>query len=186
MAYSDIRATLSDFNTYVLKERGAEKKVLVMSFNTLPVIDLSRELRGESEELKKLTFLSADDDCTVLCGVRMCLSGKNYLSVAVAHKGKLIDIADRVACSDADDYECTNRLKIYNTSAGRLGLLIDEDAELKRLWMKIIPSCDFVICLCEKNRKTAILNLESELDFPALYIDRKTKSFLFSPNKFPL
>ena len=178
--YEDIRATILDFNTYVLAERGRKSKVLVMSFNTLPVVDLSKELRGESRELKKLALLSKDDDCTVLCGIRMLLSGKTYLSVAVAHKGKLIDIADRVACSDEDIYECTNRLKIYNSDAGRLGLLIDGDAELKRLWSKIIPLCDMVICISERNCRAKVRALNKELDFPALYVDTKTKFYLFA------
>lgn len=174
MTKGDIKATVAGFNEYVVHER-VKRPVLVMSFNTLKTVDLSKELRGESKELRKIAQLSADDDCTVLCGIKMLLGDKNYLSVAVAHRGKLIDIADRVACSDEDIYECTNRLKIYNTQAGRLGLLIDSDAELKRLWTKIMPLCDIVVCICENRYLGKVRQLSKEYSFPALYIDTKTK-----------
>lgn len=180
MAYKNIKATVSEFNDFVLGERDPTCKVLVMSFNTLSVVNLAKELRGETEELKKLAQLSADDECTVLCGIHLQLEDRNYLSVAVAHRGKLIDIADRVACSDEDTYECANKLKIYNTSSGRLGLLIDSDAELKRLWEKLMPACDLIVCLCEKNYKARVKKLGEELNFPAFYVDSSSKFWLFS------
>ena len=180
MTYKDIKATVSEFNEFVLHERDGENNVLVMSFNTLPIVNLSKELKGETAILKKLAQLSADDDCTVLCGIQMQLEERLYLSVAIAHKGKLIDIADRVACSDEDFYECTNKLKIYNTASGRLGVLIDTDAELKNLWKKLMPSCDLIICICDRNRRARIRKLNEELNFPALYVDRSSKFWLFS------
>ena len=182
MVYRDIKATISDFNTFVLNERSDDFNVLVMSFNSLPDINLSKELKGETSQLKKLAQLSADQNCTVLCGIKMFLEDREYLSVAVAHHGKLIDIADRVVCSDIDVYECTNKLKIYNTSSGRIGLLIDSDAELRQLWQKIMPACDFLVCLCDSPRRQRVIKNSEVLNFPALYVDRKNKFWLFKGN----
>lgn len=123
-AYGDLVISVGD---------GEMADVTLYGFDR--VIELERELSGETAVLKDLAGRSGEKDGTVMAGFS---SPGAPMSVAVTHKGKLYDIAD---CG-------SGAIKVYKLKTYRIGLIVDDDAYRADHWLKLKGWCDFAVCIC--------------------------------------
>lgn len=135
------------FDEFVLFERKPKScDILVLSHNTFGRIDLQREMETTAD-LARLTQLSLDEGCLIFCGITTHIMGLKHISVAVADRGKLIDIVDRTCNYYGDEFADTNKVKVYNSVLGKFGILVDSDVMYPRIWEKLAPVCDIIINL---------------------------------------
>ncbi|MDR2202495.1 MAG: hypothetical protein LBP26_07070 [Clostridiales bacterium] len=125
---------------------GEKYSVLVTGYNALPEIDLEAETRGDGR-LAALAALSARQPATVFCGVKTRLADFKHISVAVCHKGKLIDIVNRTSNPFGDEYCLSDKIKVFLTGRADIGVLVDSDVLIESNWEKTAPVCDVILSI---------------------------------------
>jgi hypothetical protein len=149
---------------------------VVYSYNAFPEIDLQKEMRGASNHIKSIAALSGESGGAVFCGIKTRLLGEKNIGAAVCNKGRLVDIVDRTSNPLADEYETSNRLKIFATGKGRIGLLLDTDCILERNWEKSAPHADIMLCLNRRDDEGAreeVRLFSAAYQIPYLYVDEE-------------
>ena len=147
---------------------------MVHSFNAFCEVNLENELDGTGACIRRITALSARTNGAVFCPVRTHLFGLKHIGAAVCFKGRLIDIADRTQNPLSDEYETTDKLKVFAADGGKIGLLIDTDCLLEENWQKAAREADVILCL---NRGTSAAAKDDAQHFsrtyaiPYLYVD---------------
>ena len=147
--------------------------LLVLSYNAFDEIDLESEIAAESDCLTGLAALSGNKEATVFCVIVTSIMGIKHISVAVCHKGKLVDIVDRTSNIEGDEFATSQKIKIYSTDCARIGVLVDKDALIERNWEKITPHCDLVLAVInDGGRKiTGAANLiSSKFSVPSVIV----------------
>ena len=113
--------------------------LLVFSFGAVETIDFRKEIKGDDGVFADLCTLSYDLNCAVLCGAGTDVFGVKHKSVVVADKGRLVDVSDQITNYNV---QITNKdnsasfaishlpfpiCKAYDTSAGKIGIIADND-----------------------------------------------------------
>ena len=119
--------TEGGINEYWEGAKQADCDLLVFSFEGLGEVDYRRELSGETSQLEDLAILSREAGCTVISGCCTDSRGVRRKSAAVAEKGKILGVADMLHVTDPSDFKGGAHLKIYETSAGKIGVCVGED-----------------------------------------------------------
>lgn len=144
----DFRVSLDNVENELLGGGFDEDfELLALSYNAFDEIDLESEISAQSDCLTGLAALSGNKGATVFCGVTTSVLGIKHISVAVCHKGKLVDIVDRTSNIENDEYATAQKIKVYSTDTARIGVLVDKDALIKRNWEKLAPHCDLVLAV---------------------------------------
>lgn len=143
----DFFACTGRFCDIVKLDPPGENSIAVLPFNAFGEIDLSCEISGESAFLAAVCAYSAYSSSTVFCGVKTRLMGLKHISVAVAHKGRLIDIVDRTQNSYDEEYVGGNKIKIFSSNKIKVAALVDSDVLNKSIWQKTAPHCDAFVCI---------------------------------------
>ncbi len=125
--------------------------LLALSYNAFGEIDLEREITAQTDCLTGLAALSGNKSATVFCGVVTDIMGIKHISVAVCHKGKLVDIVDRTSNTDGDEYAVSRKIKVYAADGARIGVLVDKDALIEKNWEKLTPHCDCVLAVIKSD-----------------------------------
>lgn len=134
------------FTDYVIFERKkAQPDVVILSHNAFEPVDLAAEIDGASRVVRRVVQLSLDSRTLVLCGLVTSINGLKHISVATANKGRLLDIADRTKNPRGDHLGEADKIKIYNTQFGMIGMLIDSDVTDPELWRKTSPMSDIIV-----------------------------------------
>ena len=126
----------TSLNGFLLSNLPAlgEKDVLVLSFGAVKCVDMNAELKGESDIFSRLTTLSRDKNVTILLHSDFYAAGGVFNSAAVVDNG-ICGVSDEInprSCHDPG-----NALRCYNTSRGRLGVLLGEDINYPELWARL-------------------------------------------------
>ena len=108
---------------------------LIFDAGCVKSVDMNAELRGESEFFARLIALSRDKECSVLLRSVFYAAGGVFNSVAVFDKGEVCGVSDEINPRSACDPGSV--LRCYNTSMGRLGVLIGEDLLYPELWARL-------------------------------------------------
>ena len=171
------------FSVYVPESMGAEflsvpksfgADILVCPFSTFEEIDLTQEISGGGDCLCRICALSKKTNGTIFCGIKTRILNVKHLGVAACNKGRLVDIVDRTVNLIGDEYEETNMIKVFDSHAGRIGLLIDTDCLLEKNWEKIAPFSDVVLCLARGTMEYAreeVRLFSAAYGIPYLYTD---------------
>lgn len=149
-------------------------ELLALSYNAFDEIDLESEISGGSDCFAALAAVSGNKDATVFCGVTSSVMGIKHISVAVCHKGKLVDVVDRTSNPFGDEYVPTQKIKIYSTSAARIAVLVDKDVLIEKNWEKTVPHCDCMLALVKGSDEritAAAQRLAEKFEIPFLYIN---------------
>ncbi len=99
--------------------------LLVLSFGTVETVDFRSEIKSGDGVFVDLCTLSSDLDCALLCGADTDVYGIKHKSVIVADRGQLIDVSDMVNAPDG--YDPGSSYRSYDTSAGKIGVIVDSD-----------------------------------------------------------
>ncbi len=111
---------------YANKSTGGAD-VVCCGFQALGQVSYERELRGETGLFEDVALLSKEEKSVVLCGCFTDARGIRRKSVVVAERGRILGVSDMVNRIDGGDYRSGAGIKIYDTGAGKLGVVVAED-----------------------------------------------------------
>ncbi len=111
-----------------------------LSFGCIGEVNYEKEVRGETGELEEVALFSRSFNCVVAAGCYTNAKGIKRKSVVVAQKGKILGISDMTTCFDDDNYKCGSGVRVYDTVAGKLGVLVCQDLYFPEL-VKSLTLC---------------------------------------------
>lgn len=100
--------------------------VAVFGFHGLGEVDYRRELSGETSKLEDMAILSRELKCVIISGCNTDSCGLRHKSAVLADRGKILGVTDMINATDAE-VKGGAHLKVYETSAGKIGLVVGED-----------------------------------------------------------
>jgi len=159
---------------------GLENAVLVLPFSSMPEIDLSEEIVGAATYMKNLADFSKKINSSIFCGAKTKSLEVRHISVVVCNKGRLVDIADRTSNPFDDNLGTSNKIKVYSSKKGKIGLLIDADCTIENNWIKTAPSSDVMLCINRGSSlyaKQEVKKLASTYGMPYIYVDEVSVDF---------
>ncbi len=115
---------LSEFEKSGRAERA---DLYCFSFGSIGEVDYEKEVRGESAALEELALFSRNFSCTAVAGCYTNAKGIRRRSAAVADRGRILGISDMTAGFDGEKFKCGFGLRVYETGAGRLGVIVGKD-----------------------------------------------------------
>ncbi len=120
--------------------------LLLFGFNGLGDVDYRSELAGESSRLEEMAVFSRECGCVVVAGCRTDSCGIRRKSAAVAEKGRILGVADRLHAFE-DDISAGAHLKVFETAAGKIGLCVAEDIYFPAV-CETLALCDADVIVC--------------------------------------
>lgn len=115
--------------------------VLVFGFNGLGEVDYGSELGGRTSKLEDAAILSRELGCVVIAGCYTDSCGIKRKSAAVAERGRILGVSDMLSALDESDYKSGGSLRVYDTAAGKIGILVAEDLFFPKI-AETISLCD--------------------------------------------
>jgi predicted amidohydrolase len=117
--------------------------VLCFGFNGMGLVDYKHELDGCTNYFEDLALLSKEINSVVISGCETDTYGVKRLSVVIADKGKILGVSDMVHIIDNSSYECGSGFRVYDTSCGKLGIIVSTDL--------FFPEAVRVLALCDSD-----------------------------------
>ncbi|MCL2848353.1 MAG: hypothetical protein FWE13_06410 [Firmicutes bacterium] len=153
-----------------------EDNILVCPFLAMSEVDLSEEVDGRDNKIKRLADVSKKLNCSIFCGLRTKALDVKHISVAVCNKGRLVDIADRASNPFNDELGTSNKIKVFSSKKGKIGLLIDTDCLIENNWLKTAPHSDVMLCInrgSSEFSKEEVRQYATAFGMPYLYVDEE-------------
>lgn len=121
--------------------------LLVFGFNGLGLVSYKKELTGDTEYFGEVARLSKNLDCTVVCGCDTDTYGVFRHSTVVADKGKILGVSDATRSIGESEFSAGGNLRVYQTSAGRIGVVVGEDLYFPEV-ISSLSNCDAELIVC--------------------------------------
>ena len=121
--------------------------VLVFGFNGLGIVSYKKELAGETEYFRDVASLSKEIGGVVVCGCDTDTYGVYRHSAVIADKGKILGVSDMVHCIDDSEFVSGGNLRVYDTSRGKIGLIVFEDLYFPEV-ARVLTLCDADVIIC--------------------------------------
>ncbi|MBQ9081251.1 MAG: hypothetical protein IJY26_01270 [Clostridia bacterium] len=121
-----------------------------LAFGSIGEVNYEKEVRGESNELEEVALFSRNFDCTVIAGCYTDTKGIKRKSAVLAERGKILGISDMTTGFDGEKYKCGSGIRVYETSVGKIGVLVGQDIYFPEL-VKSLAQCgsEQIICMYE-------------------------------------
>lgn len=140
-----------DLHKYFYESLQEEVDVVVFDFNMLQDVDYKSELRGEMHKLEELAICSKKQEAVFLAGCYTNSHGLMRKSVVIADNGKILGVADMIFTDEESDYIGGAHLKVYETRAGKIGVIVAEDIYYPHLAQTLsLCDADYIICVFEE------------------------------------
>lgn len=104
-----------------------------LAFGSIGEVDYEKEVHGETAEMEEVALFSRAACSVVVAGCCTDTKGIKRRSAIVADKGKILGISDMTAGLDGENYSSGAGVRIYDTSAGKLGVLVGRDVYFSEL-----------------------------------------------------
>lgn len=142
-------ATNDSVNSVWQEKLGEASKcdLLVFGFNGLGLVSYKKELGGETEYFRDVAGLSRQLSNVVVCGCDTDTYGVFRHSVVIADKGKILGVSDSVHSIDETEYSAGGSYRVYETSAGKIGVIVAEDLFFQESAV-ILAACDADVVVC--------------------------------------
>lgn len=124
----------------------AKHDVLVFS-NGLGLVSYKKELSGQSEYFHDVARLSKQLNSVVICGCDTDTYGVFRHSAVIADKGKILGVTDMAHSIDEGEFVAGGNFRVYDTSAGKIGLIIQEDLFFPES-ARVLTLCDADVIVC--------------------------------------
>ena len=125
--------------------------VVCCGFQALGKVSYERELRGETGLFEDVALLSKEGKNVVVCGCFTDARGMLRKSVVVAEKGRILGVSDMVNRIDSGDFRPGAGIKIYDTGAGKIGIVVAEDLYFPQVLQTLsVCGAEVAICLFEE------------------------------------
>ncbi len=121
--------------------------VAVFGFNGLGLVSYKKELAGETEYFQDVAKLSRQISGVVISGCDTDAYGVFRHSAVIADKGKLLGVTDMAHSIDESEFVAGGSFRVYDTSAGKIGLIISEDLFFPET-ARVLALCDADIIIC--------------------------------------
>ena len=121
--------------------------VVVCGFQSLGEVSYERELKGETGYFEDVAIASREKKCVVMAGCFTDARGIRRKSVVVAEKGRILGVSDMVNRIDGSEYRAGAGVKIYETAAGKLGVVVAEDIYFPRV-VETLSVCGAELAVC--------------------------------------
>jgi hypothetical protein len=99
----------------------------LFGFACLKEVSYAEELSGRSQKFECLARLSQRANCGILCGCMTDSRGVKRRSVAVAHGGRMLGVADMIGVLDGQNLKGGAYLGVYDIAGYRVGVCIEND-----------------------------------------------------------
>ena len=125
--------------------------VIVFGFNGLGLVSYKKELAGESEYFQDVAKFSKQTSSVVICGCDTDTYGVFRHSAVIADKGKILGVSDMAHAVDDGEFVAGGNFRVYDTSKGKIGILICEDLFFPEA-ARVLALCDadVIVCLFKK------------------------------------
>ena len=134
-------------------QRGEAERadVIVCGFQALGEVSYERELKGETGLFYDVALLSRERACTVVSGCFTDARGMKKKSVVVAERGRVLGVSDMLNRLDGSRFCAGAGVKIFETNAGKLGIVVAEDLYFSRV-VETLSVCgaDAAVCVFEQ------------------------------------
>ena len=123
----------------------------VFGFNGLGLVSYKKELNGDTEYFQDVAKLSKQLSSVIICGCDTDTYGVFRHSAVVADRGKILGVSDMAHSIDDSEYAPGGNFRVYDTSAGKIGVIIAEDLFFPET-ARVLALCDadFIVCLFKK------------------------------------
>lgn len=139
--------TSGTLEEYASRSVPARADVVCFSFQAIGEVSYERELRGETSLFEDVALLSKEGKNVVVCGCYTDARGIRRKSVVVAEQGRILGVSDMVNRLDGGEYRCGAGIKIFDTLAGKLGVIVAEDLYFPRV-AETLSVCGAELALC--------------------------------------
>ena len=116
-------------------------QLTIFSYNGLGLISYKKELEGITEYFQDIATLSKELNGVLISGCDTDTYGVFRHSAVIADKGKILGVSDMIHTIDESEYVSGGSFKVYETSAGKIGIVIGEDI--------YFPEVPRVLALCD-------------------------------------
>ena len=131
------------------EEAGAD--IVCYPLSALGEVSYERELKGETSLFEAVAMRSKALRCTVVSGCYTDARGIRRKSAVVAERGRLLGVSDLVNRIDGSAFGAGAGVKVYETAAGRLGVVVGEDLYFPKVVETLsLSGADAVLCLFEE------------------------------------
>ena len=131
------------------EEAGAD--IVCYPLSALGEVSYERELKGETSLFEAVAMRSKMLRCTVVGGCYTDARGIRRKSAVVAERGRLLGVSDLVNRIDGSTFGAGAGVKVYETAAGRLGVVVGEDLYFPKVVETLsLSGADAVLCLFEE------------------------------------
>ena len=132
-----------------------EQDLVAFGFNGMGLVSYKKELGGETEYFHDLAKLSKQLSCVIVCGCDTDNYGVFRHSAVIADKGKILGVSDMAHAIDDSEYAAGCGFRVYDTSAGKIGLVVAEDLFFPES-VRVLALCDaeLIICVFKKLENT--------------------------------
>ncbi len=129
----------------------AGNDLLVFGFNGLGLVSYKKELNGETEYFQDVAKLSKQLSSVIICGCDTDTYGVFRHSAVIADHGKILGVSDMAHSIDDSEYASGGNFRVYDTSAGKIGIIIAEDLFFPET-SRVLTLCDadLIVCLFKK------------------------------------
>lgn len=121
--------------------------LLVFGFNGLGLVSYKKELSGETEYFQDVAKLSRQLNCVVISGCDTDTYGVFRHSAVISDKGKILGVSDMTHAIDQSEFVPGGNLRVYDTSAGKIGLILAEDLFFPEV-ARVLALCDADVIVC--------------------------------------
>ncbi len=120
--------------------------MIIFSAGVLPDVDMSSEMEGETDTLARLCVMARDKGAVIVAAAAVQVEGGYFNSVFVIDCGHIVGVSDEI--NPAMVYDKGKCLRCYNTSLGRIGILIGDDLSYPELWARMaVCAPSTIVCM---------------------------------------
>ncbi len=129
--------------------------IVCFSFRGLGEVNYERELKGETSLFEDAALCSKTRQNVVVSGCYTVARGTRHKSAVVADRGRILGVSDMLNRVDGGSYSCGAYVKVYDTRAGKLGVVVAEDLYFPRV-LETLSDCgaDLILCIFESLTET--------------------------------
>ncbi len=139
--------TVGSLSGYAEKYADAGADVVCFPFAALGEVSYERELRGETSLFEDVALLSKEGKNVVVSGCYTDARGVRRKSVVVAERGRILGVSDMVNRIDGAEYRAGAGIKIFDTQAGKIGIVVAEDFYFPEV-VQTLSVCGAELALC--------------------------------------
>ena len=138
------KGTLGEFSDAF---EGDAPDVVCFGFQAIGKVSYERELKGETSLFEDVALLSKVQKNVVVCGCYTDARGVRRKSVVVAERGRIAGVTDMVNRLDGGEFRSGAGIKIFDTCAGKLGIVVAEDLYFPQV-IETLSVCGAEVALC--------------------------------------